>query len=70
MTSLKAAQRYEISYNRYVSGGYFLKLRDFCRQEGIYYPGFIEWAKENDYYLSDDCLSFDQTGVIFKVDLL
>jgi len=70
MTSVKAAQRYEISYSRYVSGGYFLKLRDFCRQEGIYYQGFIEWAKENDYYLSGDCLSFYQAGVIFKVDLL
>ena len=49
MTAQKAAQRYEVSYSRYFTGGYFLKLREFCRQEGIYYQGFIAWAKENDH---------------------
>lgn len=70
MTPIKAAQRYEVAYKRYLTGGYFLRLRDFCREEGIYYQGFIAWAKENDHYLSDDRLMFDQEEVIFKVDLL
>ena len=70
MTPLKAAIRYEIAYNRYITGGYFLKLREFCREEGIYYHGFILWAKENDYYLSNDRLKFDHDGVIFKIDLI
>lgn len=70
MTSQKAAQRYQASYSRYITGGYFLRLRDFCRQEGIYFQGFIAWAKENDHYLSDNRLRFDQEGVIFKIDLL
>jgi hypothetical protein len=45
-------------------------LRQFCREEGIYYQGFILWAKENDYYLSNDRLKFDHDGVIFKIDLI
>jgi len=69
-TAPQAAHRYEIAYERYVSGGYFYKLREFCRQEGIYYHGFIEWAKENNYYLSDDRLVFEEMGIIFKVDFL
>ncbi|MEZ7885207.1 MAG: hypothetical protein QMB39_08105 [Bacteroidales bacterium] len=69
MTSKKAAQRYEIAYKRYLTGGFFLKLRDFCKEEGVYYPGFIEWAKENGYYFSKNSLRFDQEGVLFKVDL-
>ena len=70
MTPLKAAIRYEIAYKRYITGGYFLKLREFCREEGIYYQGFILWAKENDYYLSNDRLKFYHDGVIFKIDLI
>ena len=68
-TPPKAALRYEIAYERYVTGGYFLKLRDFCRREGIYYEGFIEWSKEQDYHLTDDCLKFEETGIIYKIDL-
>lgn len=69
-TSPKAALRYEKAYERYVSGGYFFKLREFCHQEGIYYQGFIEWSKEKEYNLSDDSLRFEETGIIFKIDLI
>ena len=69
-TPIKAALLYEAAYQRYLEGGYLTKLRDFCHQEGIYYQGFKEWAKENDYSLCPDSCWDGQIGTIIKIDIL
>ncbi len=69
-TPPKAALLYEAAYSRYVAGGYLLKLKDFCLQEGIYFQGFQEWVQEKEYSLSVDCCWTGQVGKIFKIDLL
>lgn len=69
-TPPKAVLLYEAAYSRYVTGGYLLKLQDFCRQEGIYYQGFQQWAQEKEYSLCTDSCWAGQEGTIFKLDIL
>jgi len=69
-TPLKAALLYEVVYQRYLEGGYLLKLRDFCHQERIYYQGFQEWAKEKGYSLCQNNHLNCKSGTIFKIDIL
>lgn len=44
-TDTLATRRYKKAYSKYLYEGMVIDIRIFCKQEGLYYKGFVEWLE-------------------------
>ncbi|OFY39520.1 MAG: hypothetical protein A2X18_05370 [Bacteroidetes bacterium GWF2_40_14] len=43
-----AVKRYKKAYSKYLYEGMVIDIRMFCKEEGLYYAGFVQWLEAED----------------------
>jgi len=46
----QAETRYQTAYIKYAEQDFNITIREFCKQERLYYEGFKEWLEKSEFH--------------------